>query len=449
MFSQTTKTEIRDIIELSLPIIISQVGYMLMGFSDNVMVGSVSAAALAACGVSNSVFFLAVVIGIGGLSVLAPMISKAKEEGNPSHCGGYLKAGLAASLFYSLFIMLLLGGFVYFFDQLGQKSDVTILSEQYLAIISLSVPPMMLFIAIKQFTDGLENTKIGMYVSLAGLVVNVLLCYIFIYGHLGLPPLGLNGAGLATTLTRVFMLIALYAYVKYAGTFVEEMKGFSASIIKVKDECIQLLKKGLPAGFQMLAECSAFSLAAIMVGWISTPDLAAHQIVLSWAGLSYMISSGISIAVSIRVGAGLGAKSKQRILLSTYVGMGMVLIYECLTFGGFVLGREYLSQLFTVDPEVMAVAPTLMILMGLFQLPDGIQVVWLGALRGMLDVQFPTYIVLFAYMGVCLPVAYLLGFTFGYGTKGIWLGLVIGLFISALLNSIRFFWFAKRLKFEE
>jgi MATE family multidrug resistance protein len=162
-----------------------------------------------------------------------------------------------------------------------------------------------------------------------------------------------------------------------------------------------------------------------------------------------MISSGISIAVSIRVGAGLGAKSKQRILLSTYVGMGIVLVFESLSFGGFVIGREYLAQLFTIDPEVMAIAPTLMILMGLFQLPDGIQVVWLGALRGLLDVKLPTYIVLFAYTGVCLPLAYLLAFTFGFGTKGIWFGLVIGLLISAILNSFRFFWFTKRLRFEE
>jgi len=448
MFSQTTKTEIRDIFQLSIPIIISQVGYMLMGFSDNLMVGSVSPAALAACGVSNSVFFLVVVIGIGGLSVLAPMVSKGKEEGLHAHCGSCLKAGLAVSFLYSFLIIFFLSLFIYYFDLLGQKPDVALLSKEYLAIITISVLPMMLFMALKQFTDGLENTKVGMYVSLSGLVVNVLLCYVFIYGHFGIPAMGLNGAGLATLLTRVFMFAAMYWYVKTSKDFIQEMQGFTTSIAKVKDDCLQLLQKGLPAGFQMLAECSAFCIAAIMVGWISTADLAAHQIVLSWAGLSYMISSGISIAVSIRVGAGLGAKSKQRILLSTYVGMGIVVIYECLTLGGFVIGREYLAQLFTIDPEVMAIAPTLMILMGLFQLPDGIQVVWLGALRGLLDVKLPTYIVLFAYTGVCLPLAYLLAFTFGFGTKGIWFGLVIGLLISAILNSFRFFWFTKRLKFE-
>ena len=442
-------TELRDILELSMPIIVAQVGYMLMGFSDNVMVGSVGAAALAACGVSNSIFFMFFIIGIGGLSVLAPLISKAKEEKRDEHCGKYLKAGMLVSVFYSLFIMVILGLFVCFFDLLGQMPDVARLSKQYLAILIVSVPPMMLFIAVKQFTDGLENTKAGMYVSLLGLVVNVVLCYLLIYGHFGIPALGLNGAGIATAATRIIMLIALYLYVKKSSSFWKEMKGFAVPIAQLKSDCLQLLQKGLPTGMQMLAECSAFSIAAIMVGWIGTAELAAHQIVLSWAGLSYMISSGISIAVSIRVGAGLGAKSKERILLSAYVGLGLVVVYECLAFGGFVLGKEYLAALFTQDAAVMLVAPTLMVLMGLFQLPDGIQVVWLGALRGLLDVEVPTYIVYFAYLVVCLPLGYFLGFNCGYGANGIWFGLVIGLSISAALNTYRFWRYSKKLDFKE
>ena len=212
-------------------------------------------------------------------------------------------------------------------------------------------------------------------------------------------------------------------------------------------ETCELLRKGFPNGLQMLAESSAFSLAAVMVGWITTAQLAAHQIVLSWASLSYMVSTGISIAVSIRVGAGLGAKDKSRILYASYVGLILVILYEMGTLATFVVGKVFLTQIFTVDPEVMAVAPTLMILMGLFQIPDGVQAVLLGALRGLVDVEIPTYLVLFSYIAICLPVAYLLGFTMGYQTAGIWLGLVVGLSLSSILLAIRFYYFTKRIHF--
>lgn len=440
--------EIKNLLSLSLPIIISQVGYVLMGFSDNVMVGKLGAASLGAAGVSNSLFFLATVIGIGGLSVLAPMVSKAKEEGQLTHCGTHLKAGLGAAAVYSLLILAALYTAVFFFDAFGQTPEVTVLAQSYLAVLALSVPPMMFFIAIKQFADGLSNTRIGMYVSLGGLALNVALCFVFIFGWGTIPAFGLNGAALATTLTRMAMLGVLWVLVKRNKRFQEELKGFRIPFRQAIEDCKQLLQKGFPTGFQMLAECSAFSLAAVMAGWFGAAHAAAHQIVISWAGLSYMISSGLSVAVSIRVGAGLGAKSRDRILLAAYMGLALVIVYELAMFLGFLAGKNYLASLFTFDADVMAIAPSLMVLMGLFQVPDGVQIIWLGVLRGLLDVEIPTYLVTLAYLGVCLPTAYVLGVTFGTQTSGIWLGLLIGLCLSAVLLTLRFLWYRRKLRFE-
>ncbi|MBC7390959.1 MAG: MATE family efflux transporter [Opitutaceae bacterium] len=441
-------SELKDIINLSLPIIISQVGYVLMGFSDNLIVGKLGAVALAAAGVSNSVFFLIVVIGIGGLSILAPLVSKASEEEDHEKAGSYVKAGLGVATLYSILIVLLLGIAVYHFDFFGQPANVTFYSKEYLGILIFSVPPMMMFIALKQFTDGLSNTKIGMYVSIAGLIVNIILCFVLVYGYAGIKAMGLNGAAIATTLARLFMLIAMYVYVFTSKNFINERKFFFKKWFEIRKETFELFRRGFPNGLQMLAESCAFSLAAVMVGWITTAQLAAHQIVLSWAALSYMVSTGISIAVSIRVGAGLGAKDKSRILYASYVGLILVILYEAGTFATFVIGKEFLTQLFTIDPEVMAVAPTLMILMGLFQIPDGVQAILLGALRGLLDVNIPTYLVLFSYIAVCLPVAYLLGFTFGFQSAGIWFGLVIGLCLSSVLLAIRFHYYTRKIDFK-
>lgn len=439
--------EAKDILFLSSPIVVSQVGHVLMGFSDNVLVGRVGAEALAAAGVSNSVFFMAAVLGIGGQSLMAPMISKAKEEGQDLLCGRYLKAGLYVALFYSFLIILALSVCILFFDEFGQTLEVARLSKKYLAIITLSIPFMMLFIAIKQFSDGLGNTKIGMYVSVVGLLLNIALCYVFIYGMWGMPAMGLNGAGLATLLTRVLMTLGLYGYVVKTPIFAAQLKGYHVSFTQIRLEAIGLFKKGLPTGLQMLAECSAFSLAAIMVGWLGSDPLAAHQIVLSWANLSFMVASGVSVAVSIRVGAGLGAKSKERILLSAYTGFVMILVYELASFATFTLGKSELTALFTDDPNVLLHAEILMVLMGLFQIPDGVQVLWLGSLRGLLDIEIPTWITLFSYLAVCLSIAYVLGFMKGGGAEGVWWGLVIGLCTSAVLLGLRFHWYTRRLSF--
>lgn len=427
--------------ELSLPIIVGQLGTILMGTTDTAMIGQVGATELAACGVANSVFFIVAIVGIGGLIVMTPLISQAKGANDAQECGNILKSGLVVAGILGVVLALIILFLTLNFQWFGQPPLVDSMARSYLFIVSFSVIPMLIFLACRNFTDGLTFTKIAMSVTLAGLLMNVVLNWILIYGKFGFPALGLDGAGYATFISRIAMAAFIWIYVfrsKKTKAFLPESSHID------KKEVFKIFKLGIPGGMQLFFEVGAFAGAAIVIGWLGTNSLAAHNVVISIASLTYMIAAGISAATSIRVGTALGERNRAGVLLSGRTGLLMVIIFTSFTCATFLLFDKPIVAIFNTNPEVVKIAAGLMFMAALFQISDGMQVVALGGLRALSDVKLPTAITLMAYWGVGLPMGWWCAFYLKMGAMGVWVGLTAGLLFSAVFMTSRFFAIAKK-----
>lgn len=413
---------------------------MLMGFADTVQVGRMdkgSVQALAAAADANGILFIVAIIGYICLQIASPMVSQAKTENNFSECKRLLKANIIVALFMSIICSILIVGISFNFDILQQPAEIKTLTQEYLWIITISLIPSFIFSAIKSFTDGLSHTKVAMNITWTALLMNVILNHCFINGIWIFPEWGLNGAGVATLISRVYMAIAIWYYTFGTDTFkaynlVEDAQKNLNDLIK------KILKVGIPSGFQGFSEIAAFYGAVVMMGWISIQHKAAHQIAIGYVALTYMAATGVAAAGGIRVGAGMGERSKTAILRAgtTALVMGTAFMGICAVIL-LVFNHELAS--YVKDEQVIMLAAQLIIWGGFFQLFDGIQCVSLGVLRGMQDVNVPTLITVFAYWGVGLPMSYILGFHYNLQHIGIWIGLTLSLFASASLLSWRFY----------
>lgn len=433
--------DIKETLLLGYPIIIAQLGIVLMGVADTIQVGEIGAAPLAASGIANSTFFLVIIIGIGILSIISPLLATAKSQDENEQCSLLLTNALRVSVWIALLTILVLFFLTFNFNWFNQKPEVEVLAIPYLYIITISALPMMLFIAARNFTDGLSYTKISMWITFIGVFLNVFLNWVLIHGKLGLPALGLNGAGYATLLTRIFMTVAILYYIFQTKVFEAYLVNFSIrnyhSAITTK-----ILQLGIPAGMQYFFEMAAFVGAAMMAGWIGVHQLAAHQIAINLSAITYMMASGLASAGAIRVGDAQGENSREKTLragTSAFVLATLLMTVACLVF---IFLNYFLVGLYISDVKVVEIAVILLIIAGFFQLSDGIQCVALGALRGLQDVNIPTFITLFAYWVVGIPFGYFLSFYLQMNVYGIWIGLSVGLTVSAVLLTTRFYWLA-------
>jgi MATE family multidrug resistance protein len=432
------RPDITATLKISLPIIIAQLGTVLMGVADNIQVGKLGAAPIAAAGIANSVFFLIAIIGMGTLSVIAPQVAAAYGKDDKQECSHLLRTGIRLGLYFGLGLCLIIVLLSYNFHLFKQTPEVEDLAVEYLQIIGVSVIPMLFFLAIKQFSDGLSYTKVAMVITIIALVLNVFFNWVFIFGNLGMPAWGLNGAGFATLLVRVFMAVSMFLYIFRAPVF----RAFvmppptSYSYLPLMR---RVLKLGLPGGFQLFFEVGAFSGAAIIAGWLGTVPLAAHQIAINLASVTYMVAAGIAAAGGIRVGQAFGMGSQPKIIRAGTVSLTLAIVFMSITCILFLTLNHFLVRLYIQDIEVVGIATSLLIIGGFFQLSDGVQVVSLGILRGIEDVNIPTVIALIAYWVIGLPVGYVLAFTFNMNVQGIWIGLLAGLTVSAVLLTFRFY----------
>lgn len=438
------RPDISATLKISLPIIIAQLGTVLMGVADNIQVGKLGAAPIAAAGIANSVFFLIAIIGLGTLSVIAPQVAAAYGKEDKRECSYLLRTGIRLGLYFGLglgVVILLLSLNFHLFKQTPEVEDLAV---PYLQIIGVSVIPMLFFLAIKQFSDGLSYTKVAMVITIIGLLLNVFFNWVFIFGKLGMPAWGLNGAGVSTLLVRIFMAISMVLYIFRATAFksfiVPPLHSYSYMPLMRK-----ILKLGLPGGFQLFFEVGAFSGAAIIAGWLGTVPLAAHQIAINLASITYMVAAGIAAAGGIRVGQAFGIGSQPKIVRAGTVSLTLAIVFMTLTCILFLTLNYFLVRLYIQDIEVIGIAASLVIIGGFFQLSDGIQVVSLGILRGIEDVNIPTVIALIAYWVIGLPIGYVLAFTFNMNVQGIWIGLLAGLTVSAVLLTSRFYKLSSRM----
>lgn len=422
---------------LAYPVMLSQLGQVSVGIADSMMVGRLGALPLAASSLANSIFFVTMMFGIGISMGVTPLVSKAAGKQKISRITRLFGHSFWINLLSSILLFLLVFGFTPWMSVLNQPEAVTELALPYLLIISASLIPLMIFQTFKQVADGLSMTKQAMVITLFGNLVNVFFNWLLIWGIWGFPELGLNGAGWATLFSRVVMMVLMGGYVLYSKRFEVyklTLKLTQPSLVLAA----RILKIGIPTGFQFIFEVSAFSAAAIMMGWIGVKELAGHQIALNLASISYMMATGLATAGMIRVSYFVGMGDYKGMREAGMVAFGMVICFMFCCALVFFGGRFFLPTLYIQDPEVISLAASLLVLAGFFQISDGIQVVGLGVHRGLEDVKVPTFITFVAYWGLGLPLGYLIAFPLGYAERGIWVGLVIGLSVTAILLLYRF-----------
>lgn len=433
LFAEAKKT-----LNLAFPIILGEVAQMMLGIIDTAMVGAVGYKQLAAAALVMSVINIPYVFGIGITISVSQMVSMAHGRRDGKLVSHYLYNGFWLCTISAILISLAIELSKNILFHLDQDAEVARLALPYLQIMGWSVIPMLLFLALKQFTDGLEYTKTAMILSLSAIPLNAFLNYLLIYGNWGFPRMGLMGAGWGTLITRALIFIVLGLIVLYHKTF-KKYVAVRSKVWKLKWETMkELLHIGIPSSFQITMEAGAFAVSGILIGTIGAVEQAAHQIALSIASLTFMVSMGLSQAGSIRTSNAFGRNDQHAIRTIGNSTIMMALIYGTFCALLFICLRHQLPYIFNDDKEVVSMAAYLLLFAALFQISDSTQSISAGLLRGIKDVKVPTFFIAIAYWAIGIPVGCLLAFYFDMGAAGIWTGFITGLTLSAVFLSLRF-----------
>ena len=451
-FSNYTK-EFKYNLKLAYPVILGMIGHTLVGIVDNIMVGKIGPTELAAVSLGNSFIFIAMSLGIGFSTAITPLVAEAhgksnREEGRLAfHHGLYLCTILGLLLFGIVFFSKPLLSFM------GQPEAVVSLAKPYLDIVGFSLVPLIMYQAYKQFADGMSQTKYSMWATIVGNVANVVINYFFIYGIWIFPELGIIGAAIGTIASRIIMLIFMHYIMKSKSKFHYYFEGFTLKEIK-KEINLKIIKIGLPSSMQMFFEVALFTGAIWLCGMIGTTSQAANQIALSLASLTFMFAMGLSVTAMVRVA---NQKGQEDYVMLRTVGLSifiLAVILEIVFAILFIAFHQVLPYIFvnTQDlativetQEVISISAQLLIVAAFFQISDGIQVVVLGALRGLQDVKIPMYMTFVAYWVIGFPVSIYLGLYTDMKAVGVWIGLLAGLTAAALFLYLRFDYLTKKL----
>ena len=444
--------EFRYNLKLAYPVMIGMLGHTFVQFIDNVMVGQLGTAELAAISLGNSFVFIAMSIGIGFSQAITPLIAEADGAKKDNDISGIFEHSFLICLILGLIlftVVFLNRNLLYF---MNQPIEVVKLASPYLFWESFSLISIVTFQSFRQFADGLSFTKAAMYSTLLGNVINVILNFFLIFGLWIFPKLGVEGAAIGTLISRICMLIFIVVYLKLHKKLSKYIKRFFPSKVQ-----IQRLKKiiylGLPSALHSFFEVAFFISAVWMSGIIGKNSQAANQIALNLASMTYMVALGVGVAAMIRVGNQRGMMNfikLREVALSTLLLIIIIDIFFCIIF---LIFNDYLPLLYldlgdsnnlTDVNEVIELASKLLIIAGVFQLFDGIQAVVLGALRGMQDVNKPALIIFLSYGLIGFPTSYFLGFYTNLSVVGIWIGLMTGLFSSSLFLFLRFNYLSKK-----
>jgi MATE family multidrug resistance protein len=444
-FYHKYKQHYRDNFLLAAPIVVSQLGHTLVQTSDSIIVGHFAGTvSLAAVSLVVSIFVIPMVIGLGISYGITPLIAQSSGRKDYAECGKLLANSLFINLFTGIVLFLILFfGSLYVLQHLHQSPLVVEQAKPFLSLLGLSIIPLLIFNTFKQFAEGLGFTRQAMVISVTGNILNICVGIILVKGMFGISPMGIRGVGYSTLIDRCLMAIVMCIYVFKSENFREYVKTFAIkSVSKIRS--MQIIRIGAPIAMQYTFEISAFSAAAIMIGSVSPIQQAAHQVAISLAAMTYMVSSGIAAAATIKSGNLFGVNNHKELRVSAISSYHLVIIFMCFTALLFGLGNHILPYMYTTDKAVIYFAAQLLIIAAIFQLFDGTQVVGLGILRGMGDVNIPTIITFLAYWIVGLPVAWYLGLYLKMGVTGVWYGLVLGLMVSAGLLFLRFQFISKK-----
>ena len=422
---------------IAWPVTLSQLGHISVGVADSMMLGKLGSIELAASTIGLSVFIPFMMLGIGVSYGLSPLIAKADGENNARKISSILKHGFILNVGFGAILSVILWYGAYLLRFLNQPEEIVDFTIVYFQWMAASMFPLMLYQSLKQFAEGLGITRPAMFISISGNLLNIFLNYVFIFGKLGMPAMGVEGAAMTTFVSRIYMSIAFLLYIRWNHQFSYYISLLKDIVFQWK-KVLTLSKISFPIGTQLSFEAGAFGFAALMAGWLGTKEIAAHQIALNLASITYMAATGLAAAATVRVGYSSGKKMPELVHLSGKTALWMVFAFMLCNAVLFMTFRSWMPGLYISNEEIIAMASSLLLITAFFQLSDGLQCVSLGILRGLGDVKLPTFIALIAYWVIGLPAGYFLAFEKGLGVVGIWYGFLIGLSIAAVLLIYRF-----------
>ena len=434
---QAVLKELRPTLTLALPIVVGQASQMLMGITDSVMIGRVGVVPLAAASFTTAVFTVFYIVGIGLLLPVAVLVARAHGAKQPDECGRYLRHGMWVGTGTGLAGAALLLVVSARLDLFGQPAEVVAAVGPYFRIIAVSLVPVLMYQVLRQYSEALGHPWSPMVVLLLGVALNAFLNWALIWGHLGFPALGLEGAGWATLVARIAAVAALWLWLHrlrdLRATWPERWRGPLE-----RRRLREMFSLGVPAAGQLLFEGGAFAAAALMMGWLGTVPLAAHQIAINCASFTFMFPLGLALATSIRIGRTVGEGRRAALRPIGFGAIGAGVAFMACAAIVFTLGGAGLARGFTPDAAVVALATRLFVVAAIFQAADGAQVIGAAALRGLTDVKVPTAITFVAYWVIALPGGFLLAFRSPLGPLGVWTGLAGGLATAAVFLAWRF-----------
>lgn len=424
-------------LRLAVPVIISQVGTMSVQLVDTIMVGHLGATELAAVAFANTLAWPILFFGQATAMGLTPLVGRSNAMGNRSRTVSLLGNSMSVNVVLAIVMMVIMSGMAMTMTHMGQDASILPIAQKYIVYQILSCLPMMLFATGKQFLEGLGNTTYAMMITISGNVVNVILNFCLIYGLWIFPEMGAVGAGTSTFISRVLMTTAFGVLVFRKSKYREYLVDFSRDMLTVF-RVRRLLNVGIPIAMQTFIETAALSLMALAVGLFGATNLAAHQIAFNIPSLCFMFITGLASATTIKVSQDYGLRLYDSMKHSLYASVHLIVAFTIFTSILIAVFARPIASIFTTDPEVINVAVGFLLLGAVFQIPDGVQGVVLGGLRGTLEVKKPMYFAIGVYVLIALPLGYLLSFQFGLGAKGTWVAFIISLTLLSVLYSIEF-----------
>ncbi len=430
--------ESRATLLLALPITIGQLSQMLMGITDSVMIGRTGTVPLAASAFGNGIFNVFFIIGVGLLLPVAVFTSRSRGEGRHAEAGEFLRHGLLVALASGAAEFALILLISRRLELFRQPPEVLAAVNPFFILIGLSLFPVLAYLALRQFAEALGRPWVPMLVMLCGVGLNAFLNWVFIYGHLGVPRMGLTGAGISTLTSRTLASVVIFAWLRSDMAMHDAwprrwLAPFSWERLR------RMMGIGLPTSGSLLFEGGAFAAATVMMGWLGAVPLAAHQIAISCAAFTFMFPLGLSMALGIRLSSAMGAGERARLRPIWLGGVCMGLVVSVSVTALFLAFGHAIASCFIGDPEVVRIAVLLIVVAAVFQIFDGGQVINSASLRGLSDAKVPAAITFVAYWLIALPLGYALGIRGSLGPAGIWIGLAAGLAVAAVMLGLRFY----------
>lgn len=440
-------------LKLAIPVITALLGHTFVQLIDNIMVGQLGTASLAAISLGNSFFWVAMSVGVGFSTAITPLIAEADGQRNILKGKKVLIHGFLSCIFLGIALSIFLIITQPFLYEMGQPKEVVDFAFKYLFWVAISLIPLLIFQAFKQFSDGLSYTKPSMYASLLANIFNIILNYMLIFGNWGAPAMGIEGAALGTLISRVLALLFMIIYIFIDKKFAPYVKNIAEKGLD-KILFFKIFKIGFPSAAIMFFEITFFTCAVWLSGLLGKNPQAANQIALNLSTVTYMVAMGFGVAAMIRVGNQKGKSNYielRRVAISIFL---LIFIFDFIFCVIFLLFNDQLPWLYLDFEnssnlkdiyEVVKLSSGLLIISAFFQISDGLQAVVLGALRGLQDVNLPALIAFFSYVLIGLPISYILGVKLNFGVNGIWYGLLSGLTSSSILLFLRFQYLTKKL----